>query len=104
MALSHLQFADDTILFCLAKERVVKNYKRILECFGLIFGLALNLDKSALIPINCLEEKVDRMKECFDCSEATLPITYLGIPLGANPRRVATWRPIINKIEKKLDG
>ena len=30
--LSHLQFADDTILFCLAKEDVLMNYKRILNC------------------------------------------------------------------------
>ena len=31
-------------------------------------------------------------------------VKYLGIPLGAEPRKVATWRPIIDKIEKKLNG
>ena len=31
-----------------------------------------------------------------------LPITYLGIPLGANPKWVSTWQPILNKIEKML--
>ena len=27
---------------------------------------------------------------------------YLGIPLGANPKRIETWKPIIDRIEKKL--
>ena len=38
------------------------------------------------------------------CCVADLPIKYLGIPLGANPRRKETWKPIIEKIEKKLSG
>ena len=29
---------------------------------------------------------------------------YFGIPLGANPKRVETWQPIIDKIRKKLSG
>ena len=33
-----------------------------------------------------------------------MPTTYLGIPLGANPRKVDTWNPIINRIKKKLSG
>lgn len=40
----------------------------------------------------------------FGCLSASLPITYLGIPLGANPRKITTWRPIIEKVEKKLSG
>lgn len=35
---------------------------------------------------------------------SSLPTTYLGIPLGANPRKVDTWNPIINRIKKKLSG
>ena len=51
--LSHLQFADDTILFCLAKTEVLLNYRRILACFGVKFGLKINYEKSVLIPIHC---------------------------------------------------
>ena len=31
-----------------------------------------------------------------------LPIIYLGIPLGANPRRIETWKLVMEKIEKRL--
>ncbi|XP_072066858.1 uncharacterized protein [Arachis hypogaea] len=36
------------------------------------------------------------------CQEAALPVKYLGVPLGANPRLVKTWKPIIDKVEEKL--
>ncbi|KAJ4835262.1 hypothetical protein Tsubulata_019649 [Turnera subulata] len=32
----------------------------------------------------------------------SLPFSYLGLPLGANPKRAATWNPVILKIQKKL--
>ena len=81
----------------------MKNDRRILECFGMMSGLVLNYDKSTLILLNCDERLVELLKTSFGCSESSLPITFLGIPLGANLRRVSTWRPIIAKIEKKLN-
>ena len=102
--LSHLQFADDMILFCPNKEDVLLNYKYIMECYALMFGLRINFEKSALVPFNCFDQKVLRMKNLFGCPVTSLPIKYLGIPLGANPRMVETWKPIIEKIEKKLIG
>ncbi|XP_016178235.1 uncharacterized protein LOC107620616 [Arachis ipaensis] len=54
--LSHLHFADDTILFCPPEEETIKNYKRLLRCFELMSGLSINFEKSSLIPINCEEQ------------------------------------------------
>ena len=34
----------------------------------------------------------------------SLPIMYLGIPLDANARKETTWKPILEKIEKRLVG
>ncbi|XP_057755452.1 uncharacterized mitochondrial protein AtMg01250-like [Arachis stenosperma] len=51
--LSHLQFADDTILFCPPEEETIKSYQWLLRCFELISGLMINFEKSSLIPINC---------------------------------------------------
>lgn len=35
---------------------------------------------------------------------STTPLKYLGLPLGANPSRRQTWKPIIDKVKKKLAG
>ena len=32
------------------------------------------------------------------------PLSYLGMPLGDNPKRVGFWNPIIEKITKRLEG
>ncbi|XP_057744851.1 uncharacterized protein LOC130962690 [Arachis stenosperma] len=100
--LSHLQFADDTILFCSPEEEIVKNYRRILRCFELMSGLSINFDKSSLIPINCDAQWVQHMCCVLGCKEASFPVKYLGISLGANPRLVKIWKLIIDKVEKKL--
>ncbi|XP_016204098.1 uncharacterized protein LOC107644684 [Arachis ipaensis] len=100
--LSHLQFADDTILFCPPEDETIKNYKRLLRCFELMSGLSINFEKSSLIPINCDEQWVRRMCHVLGCKQESLPVKYLGISLGANPRLVKTWKPIIDKVEEKL--
>nr|XP_025638133.1 uncharacterized protein LOC112733407 [Arachis hypogaea] len=100
--LSHLQFADDTILFCPSEDETIKNYKRLLRCFELMSGLSINFEKSSLIPINCDEEWVRRMCNVLGCKQDSLPVRYLGISLGANPRLVKTWKSVIDKVEEKL--
>ena len=102
--LTHVQFMDDIILFCPANEEVLLNYVRILNYFGVMLGLKINYDKSTFIPFKCEEEWVENMRRKLCCMVASLWIKYLGIPLGANPKRLETWRPIIEKIEKKLNN
>lgn len=46
VTVSHLQFADDTIVFCEVDGIEVQNIKRILRCFEVISGLKINFHKS----------------------------------------------------------
>ena len=102
--LSHIQFAYDTLLFCPSDVECIKNYKWLLQCFEVMFGLYINFDKLALIPLNHEEELISKMQNVLRCCVTKLPITYLGIPLGENPRRISTWQPIRNKVEKRLSS
>ena len=36
------------------------------------------------------------------CRKASLPITYLGLPLRANPGSKCLWNPVVQKIEQRL--
>ncbi|KAK2651457.1 hypothetical protein Ddye_011313 [Dipteronia dyeriana] len=48
---SHLQFADDTIMFIRPKVEYITNVRRILKCFELASGLRLNFRKSCVVRI-----------------------------------------------------
>ncbi|XP_020964247.1 uncharacterized protein LOC107648682 [Arachis ipaensis] len=93
--LSHLQFA---ILFCPTEEETIRNYKWLLRCFEMMSGLSINFKKSSFIPINSDQRWAHKMCQLLGCTEASLPVRYLGISLGANPRLVKTWQPVIDKL------
>ena len=42
------------------------------------------------------------MSDFLKCKIRHLPMFYLGILLGANPNKVSTWNPVIDKVERKL--
>lgn len=38
----------------------------------------------------------------LNCSEGVLPFKYLGLPVGANPLKLATWEPLLEQLTLKL--
>ena len=71
-------------------------------CFQSFSGLVVNFKKSGLIVLGKDEEWCQNVATQLGCTLLQLPMTYLGIPLGANMRKVASWQCIIDKIQKKL--
>ena len=100
--LQHLQFTNDTLVHCPNNEEYLINYRRLLDLFSVISSLHINYNKSALISFGCKEAWVEDIRSILVCMVIQLPIMHLGIPLGENPRKLATQQPILNKIEKRL--
>jgi len=87
---SHLQFTDDTLIFCEANDSYIGNIKQILLSFQSFSGLAVNDSKSGLIVIGKDNTWARNVATKLDCTLVSLPITYLGVPLGASMKRVAS--------------
>lgn len=52
-----------------------------------------------------IEEKfLYHMTAICRCKIGVLPFDYLGIPLGADPRKISSWNEIITRVERKLSG
>ncbi|CAL5336186.1 unnamed protein product [Camellia sinensis] len=102
LIISHLQFADDTIIFCEANWDEIRVLKRILRCFEVMSGLKINFHKSIVCGIGVEEELVKEFANNLNCLSQSLPLSYLGLPLGANPRKKSTWKPVVEKVKKKL--
>ncbi|KAK3197895.1 hypothetical protein Dsin_021310 [Dipteronia sinensis] len=79
--ITHLQFADDTILFFKPKVEYVHNIRRLLRCFELAAGMKLNCHKSCLVKVGKGGPVEEDWAALFHCKKAHLPITYLGLPL-----------------------
>ena len=66
-------------------------------------GLKVNVAKSEMVPIGEVNN-VHALAETLGCRVGVLPMTYLGMPLGASNKSPSIWNPILEKIERKIAG
>lgn len=99
---SHLQFVDDTMMFCDTDVTQLGYLRCILSCFEVVSGLKINLVKSELFQVgeDC---DIDSLTWILGCEIGCLPASYLGLPLGANYKSKVIWGLVINKISLRID-
>ena len=68
--------------------------------FKAMLGLKVNLDKSEIIVVGRVEN-VEEVALEFGCKVSKLP-SYLGLPLGARFKEVATWDGVEERLRKRL--
>ncbi|XP_071720783.1 uncharacterized protein [Rutidosis leptorrhynchoides] len=102
VCISHLQYADDTIYFGEWSPQNIRNFIKLFKCFELNSGLKINYRKSNLFGIGVDHHEISFMAKCFECNTGSLPFNYLGLPIGANMKKLCSWQPIIDKFEKHL--
>ena len=69
--------------------------------FQAISGLKINLGKSELVPVGTVPE-VEDLAAVLGCKVATLPMSYLGLPLGSSFKDKTIWNGIVEKMEFRL--
>ena len=84
---THLQFADDTIMFINGSLESVIGIKRVLQCFQLLSGLKINYKKSELFSSKSCKAEALEASSLFGCRVGVWPMKYLGMPVGASSRR-----------------
>lgn len=100
--ISHLQYADDILLFCPPKMAFLQNIKKALILFHLASGLKVNFHKSSLMGLNVTDVWIDCAAKNLYCKKGSIPFNYLGLPIGGNSSRLSFWDPIIERMENKL--
>ena len=99
--ITHLLFADDTLVFCEDTEDQMTYLSWILAWFEAMSGLSINLDKSSLIPVGRVEN-VENLAIELGCKIGYLPAEYLGLPLGAKRNASSVWDGVEERFRKKL--
>jgi hypothetical protein len=102
MPVSLLQYADDTLCIGEATIDNLWTLKAVLRGFEMSSGLKVNFWKSYVMGINVSEEFLGMASNFLNCRVGSTPFKYLGLPVGANPRKWSTWDPMLKVIRGRL--
>ncbi|XP_024628603.1 uncharacterized protein [Medicago truncatula] len=91
VVVSHLQFADDTLLLGHKSWANVRALRATLLLFESMSGLKVNFNKSLLVGINISDSCLSDAASMLCCKVGTVPFMYLGLPIGGNPQRLSFW-------------
>jgi len=75
----------------------------ILSWFEIISGLKINLEISKLVPVGVVPN-FELLVDALGCKQGSLPMKYLGLPLGTKLKEKIIWNPMIEKVERRLAG
>lgn len=104
VVVSHLQFADDTLILCEKSWANIRAMRACLLLFEELSGLRVNFSKSSLVGVNVSGPWLSEAALVLNCKVGAIPFLYLGLPIGGNAHRLAFWEPIINRIHSRLSG
>ncbi|WKA02253.1 hypothetical protein VitviT2T_020466 [Vitis vinifera] len=99
--ISHLFFADDTIIFCEANKEHLSHLSWVLFWFEAASGLKINLSKSEIIPVGEVDD-IEELAAEVGCRVGSLPSQYLGLPLGAPNRASSMWDGVEERVRRRL--
>ena len=102
LALNHLVFADDLILFCRGDYEPIMWNMRALATFAAASGLNENAGKSAIYTCNMKEEVKNNILHETRFKEDSLPFTYLRVRISAKRLNMDDCQFLIEKIITKL--
>jgi len=86
--LTHLQFADDTLIIGEKSWLNVRTMRAVLLLFEEISGLKVNFSKSMLTGVNISESWLTEAALVMKCRRGTIPFVYLGLPIAGDPRKL----------------
>jgi hypothetical protein len=97
--ISHLLFEYDTLVFCGANSDHIRSLQVLFICFEAVSGLKVNMAKLMLVPMGNVDNTVE-LVGILGCGTSSLPLKYLGLPLGAHFKEKSSWDGIVGKINR----
>jgi len=95
-------YADDAAIFVNPVRQEVHAIKEILNIFGEVPSLHINLNKLVAYPIRCDNIAVNDIMQDMPCTIKTFPCKYLGLPLSLRKLRRVEVQPLIDRVASKL--
>jgi hypothetical protein len=102
--LTHLQFADDTLIIGEKSWLNVRSMRAMLLLFEEISGLKVNFHKSMLTGVNISDSRLTEAASVFNCRRGNIPFVYFGLPIGGDSTKLSFWKPVVDRIVTRLSS
>lgn len=100
--ISHLQYEDNILIIGDNNCENIIGIKAILYGMTFLMGLRCHFYKSPLVGINISPTWLEDAASRLHCEIGSLPFTYLGLPIGENPRKSSTWQTVLDALRNRL--
>jgi hypothetical protein len=100
---THLQYADDTILLIELDDLAIANLKFILICFEILSDLKINFFKSKVIVTGVSQLEQARVARMINCKEGKFPMSYLGFPIADRKLTIADMNYLVETVGHRVD-
>ena len=102
--LTHLFFADDSLIFCKASVQEAKAAVQVIEDYGKASGQVSNADKSSIFfSKNMREEVRQQILQVMGGMKQVKKSQYLGLPMVIGRSKSTVFKYIKEKIARKLN-
>jgi len=101
LSISHLLFANDTLIFCGANPNHLYYLCALFLCFEAVSSLKINMAKPKLVLVGNVTN-VARLADILGCEISSLPLKYLGLLSATYFKAKSIWYGVIEKIEHCL--
>jgi hypothetical protein len=97
-------YVDDAAIFINPLKEDLKAITTILQEFGRVSGLHINLLKSSVHPIRCQDIDLDHVLASFAGTREPFPCRNLGLQLRTRSLQKVHVQPLIERIGQRLPG
>ena len=103
LSISHLLFADDSLIFTKATVEDCKNLKKLFECYKKASGQIFNMEKSSMFFSSSTKpDQVAMIKQIFQLNVVSKHEKYMGLPSMIGRRTKSFFNEIKLKVLSKI--
>ncbi|KAE8781445.1 ABC transporter G family member 37 [Hordeum vulgare] len=101
--MTHLQYADDTILVVEGSYRDIAHLKFLRLCFQEMSGLTISFAKSEVMVLGYSDKEKLSIANRLNCRLGTFATTYLGMPISDSRILEKDLRPSVTKVQHRVE-